>query len=168
MEAYSLHLAMAALVGASFVAVSAYYMHRKTLNQLLEFAKTVERERERGDNSDGGGGGGSSPQHLKKRRSHGRRKGSSGYYNKRGSASLPDVTAIYGGGIDGEEKRNGQVVYVDGIPAGLPRLHTLPEGMNFSDFSPEWIFKARLEFDCSGSFTYNNFQHCSHDFLGLF
>ncbi|KAI5561309.1 hypothetical protein POPTR_016G119300v4 [Populus trichocarpa] len=130
MEAYSLHLAMAALVGASFVAVSAYYMHRKTLNQLLEFAKTVERERERDDNSDGGGGGGggSSPQHLKKRRSHGRRKGSSGYYNKRGSASLPDVTAIYGGGIDGEEKRNGQVVYVEGIPAGLPRLHTLPEG----------------------------------------
>jgi AMP deaminase len=139
MDAYALHLAMAALVGASFVAVSAYYMHRKTLNQLLEFAKTVERERERDDNSDGGGGGGggSSPQHLKKRRSHGRRKGSSGYYNKRGSASLPDVTAIYGGGIDGEEKRNGQVVYVEGIPAGLPRLHTLPEGMNFSDFSPE-------------------------------
>uniref|UniRef100_A0A6N2KLA0 AMP deaminase n=2 Tax=Salix viminalis TaxID=40686 RepID=A0A6N2KLA0_SALVM len=130
MDAYSLHLAMAALVGASFVAVSAYYMHRKTLNQLLEFAKTVERERERDDGSDGGGGvgGGSSPQHWKKRRSHGRRKGSNGYYNKRGSASLPDVTAISGGGIDGEEKRNGQVVYVGGIPAGLPRLHNLPEG----------------------------------------
>ncbi|KAJ6299896.1 hypothetical protein OIU76_020819 [Salix suchowensis] len=130
MDAYSLHLAMAALVGASFVAVSAYYMHRKTLNQLLEFAKTVERERERDDDSDGGGGVGvgSSPQHWKKRRSHGRRKGSNGYYNKRGSASLPDVTAISGGGIDGEEKRNGQVVYVGGIPAGLPRLHNLPEG----------------------------------------
>ncbi|KAJ6425252.1 hypothetical protein OIU84_025928 [Salix udensis] len=130
MDAYSLHLAMAALVGASFVAVSAYYMHRKTLNQLLEFAKTVERERERDYDSDGGGGagGGSSPQHWKKRRSHGRRKGSNGYYNKRGSASLPDVTAISGGGIDGEEKRNGQVVYVGGIPAGLPRLHNLPEG----------------------------------------
>ncbi|KAG5253389.1 AMP deaminase [Salix suchowensis] len=130
MDAYSLHLAMAALVGASFVAVSAYYMHRKTLNQLLEFAKTVERERERDEDSDGGGGVGvgSSPQHWKKRRSHGRRKGSNGYYNKRGSASLPDVTAISGGGIDGEEKRNGQVVYVGGIPAGLPRLHNLPEG----------------------------------------
>ncbi|XP_052309900.1 AMP deaminase isoform X3 [Populus trichocarpa] len=125
MDAYALHLAMAALVGASFVAVSAYYMHRKTLTQLLEFAKTVERERERDDNSDGGG---SSPQNLKKSRSHGRRKGSNGHYNKRGSASLPDVTAISGGGIDGEEKRNGQVLYVEGIPAGLPRLHTLLEG----------------------------------------
>ncbi|XP_011019090.1 PREDICTED: AMP deaminase-like isoform X2 [Populus euphratica] len=125
MDAYALHLAMAALVGASFVAVSAYYMHRKTLTQLLEFAKTVERERERDDNSDGGG---SSPQNLKKRRSHGRRKGSNGHYNKRGSASLPDVTAISGGGIDGEEKRNGQVLHVEGIPAGLPRLHSLLEG----------------------------------------
>ncbi|THF95627.1 hypothetical protein TEA_015237 [Camellia sinensis var. sinensis] len=44
MDTYAVHLAMAALVGASFVAVSAYYMHRKTLNQLLEFAKSVERE----------------------------------------------------------------------------------------------------------------------------
>uniref|UniRef100_A0A6N2KK97 AMP deaminase n=1 Tax=Salix viminalis TaxID=40686 RepID=A0A6N2KK97_SALVM len=122
MDAYAMHLAMAALVGASFVAVSAYYMHRKTLTQLLEFAKTVERERD--DNSDAGG---SSPQHFKKRRSRGRRKGSNGYYIKHGSASLPDVTAISGGGIDGEEKRNGHVLYVEGIPAGLPRLHTLPE-----------------------------------------
>ncbi|KAF9665232.1 hypothetical protein SADUNF_Sadunf16G0101200 [Salix dunnii] len=131
MDAYSLHLAMAALVGASFVAVSAYYMLRKTLNQLLEFAKKVERERERDDDSDGGGGvgGGSSPQHWKRRRSHARRKGSNGYYNKRGSASLPDLTAISGGGIDGEEKRNGQVVYVGGIPARLPRLHNFPEGL---------------------------------------
>ncbi|PON92199.1 AMP deaminase [Trema orientale] len=126
MDAYALHLAMAALVGASFVAVSAYYMHRKTLTQLLEFAKTVEREREREDNSDaaGAGGGGDSPQHLKKRRSHARRKGNS--YYRRGSASLPDVTAI-SGGIDGEDRRNGPVP-VDGIPPGLPRLHTLPEG----------------------------------------
>ncbi|XP_062003474.1 AMP deaminase [Rosa rugosa] len=117
MESYAVHLAMAALVGASLVAVSAYYMHRKTLTQLLEFAKTVEREREREENSDGGGGG-DSPQHMKKRKGHGRRKGG-GYY-RRGSASLPDVTAI-SGGVDG----NGMV---DGIPAGLPRLHTLPEG----------------------------------------
>ena len=122
MESYAVHLAMAALVGASLVAVSAYYMHRKTLTQLLEFAKTVERERE--DNSDGGA---DSPQHMKKRRGHARRKGS-GYY-RRGSASLPDVTAI-SGGVDG----NGMV---DGIPPGLPRLHTLPEGMAMPYFSPD-------------------------------
>ncbi|KAH7514652.1 hypothetical protein FEM48_Zijuj11G0112100 [Ziziphus jujuba var. spinosa] len=123
MDAYSLHLAMAALVGASFVAVSAYYMHRKTLTQLLEFAKTVE-ERERDDINKNNSDGADTPQHLKKRRSYARRKGN-GYY-RRGSASLPDVTVI-SGGIDGDERRNGQVV-LDGIPPGLPRLHTLPEG----------------------------------------
>lgn len=121
MDTYTVHLAMAALVGASFVAVSAYYMHRKTLNQLLEFAKTVEREKE--DISEGEES--SQPLHSKKRRGqHFRRKGN-GYY-RRGSASLPDVTVI-SGGFDGEEKRNGPV-NVDGIPPGLPRLHTLPEG----------------------------------------
>ncbi|XP_022743410.1 AMP deaminase-like isoform X2 [Durio zibethinus] len=117
MGKYTVHLAMAALVGASLVAVSAYYMHRKTLSQLLEFAKTVERERE--DISEG-----ESPQHSKRRRSyHSRRKGK-GYY-RRGSASMPDVT-VMSVGSGGEEKRNGPI-YVDGIPPGLPRLHTLPD-----------------------------------------
>ncbi|OMO56031.1 AMP deaminase-like protein [Corchorus olitorius] len=109
---------MAALVGASLVAVSAYYMHRKTLSQLLECAKTVERERD-------GISDGESPQHSKKRRGHHSRRRGNGYY-RRGSASLPDVTMM-SGGIDGEEKRNGPI-HVDGIPPGLPRLHTLPEG----------------------------------------
>ncbi|XP_057513697.1 AMP deaminase-like [Actinidia eriantha] len=123
MDSYAVHLSMAALVGASLVAVSAYFMHRKTLSQLLEFAKAVEREREREDAGD------DSPQNLKKyavekRRGHGRRKGS-GYY-RRSSASLPDVTSV-SGDVDDGERRNGPV-HVDGIPAGLPRLHTLPEG----------------------------------------
>lgn len=115
-----MHLALAAIVGASVVAVSAYYMHRKTLAQLLEFARTVERE------ADGGGSSDTEPPtaHLKKRLGSSRRRGNGGY--RRGSASLPDVTAI-SGGFDGEEKRNGPV-HVDGIPVGLPRLHTLREG----------------------------------------
>lgn len=128
MDAYALHLAMAALVGASVVAVSAYYMHRKTLTQLLDFAKTVEKDRD--DNSDL-----DSPQatqHLKKRRSHARRKGNSYGHYRRASASLPDVTAISGGGggagIDGDDRRSNGPIHMDGIPAGLPRLHTLPEG----------------------------------------
>lgn len=138
MDAYALHLAMAALVGASVVAVSAYYMHRKTLTQLLEFAKTVERDRD--DNSDV-----DSPQatqHLKKRRSHGRRKANGYGYYRRASASLPDVTAISGRpggggtGIDGEDRRSNGPIHVDGIPVGLPRLHTLPEGMPHSYYSP--------------------------------
>ncbi|GMH10214.1 hypothetical protein Nepgr_012055 [Nepenthes gracilis] len=130
MDAYALHLAMAALVGASFVAVSAYYMHRKTLSQLLEFAKALEREREREDAEDE-----LSSQHTKryvdKRRNHSRRKNISNY--RRVSASLPDVTAI-SGDVDGEEKQNGPVT-VDGIPAGLPRLHKLPEGKSSSHAS---------------------------------
>lgn len=142
MDTYALHLAMAALVGASLVAVSAYYMHHKTLNQLLEFAKTIEREREREEAADegGGGGGADSPLHLKKygslerRRSHGRRKGNG--YCRRGSASLPDVTVISAGLDVVEERRNGPI-HVDSIPPGLPRLQTLPEGMQMSDFSPE-------------------------------
>ncbi|XP_043697964.1 AMP deaminase-like isoform X2 [Telopea speciosissima] len=132
MDAYALHLAMAALVGASFVAVSAYYMHRKTLSQLLEFAKTVERER--GDGDEEAMERGDSPQHFRKygekRRSHGRRKGG-GY--RRTSASLPDVTMIASADADGEEMRNGAISFDDRnlpIPAGLPRLHTLPEGQS--------------------------------------
>lgn len=134
MDTYSIHLAMAALVGASFVAVSAYYMHRRTLTQLLEFAKTIEREREREDASAGNNAEDDSPQHYNRkyaekqlRRGIGRRKGN-GHY-RRASASLPDVTSISASGVDacGEERRNGQI-HVDSIPAGLPRLQTLPEG----------------------------------------
>ncbi|KAL0316412.1 UNVERIFIED_CONTAM: AMP deaminase [Sesamum radiatum] len=71
MDAYSLHLAMAALFGASFVAVSAYYMHRKTLNQLLEFAKAVERDR---DDVAAAEDGADAVDHLKKYNSRRRRK----------------------------------------------------------------------------------------------
>ncbi|XP_075513150.1 AMP deaminase-like isoform X1 [Primulina tabacum] len=124
MDAYSLHLAMAALFGASFVAVSAYYMHRKTLNQLLEFAKAIEKDKEEADE------GRDSVEHVKKyypsRRSYGRRKANGGSY-RRGSASLPDVASFSGAGGEVEEKRNGPV-HIDYIPPGLPRLHTLPEG----------------------------------------
>ncbi|OVA02728.1 Adenosine/AMP deaminase domain [Macleaya cordata] len=132
METYALHLAMAALVGASFVAVSAYYMHRRTLTQLLEFAKTVERERDRenGVDDENEAEKDDSPQHFKKyvdkRRSHGRRKGN-GYY-RRVSNSLPDVTTIATAG-EVEEKQNGSLSIDDRlIPAGLPRLRKLPEG----------------------------------------
>ncbi|MCE2056222.1 hypothetical protein HAX54_044286 [Datura stramonium] len=137
MDAYTVHLAMAALVGASVVAVSAYYMHRKTLNQLLEFAKTIDKDR---DPDEGAAeDGGYSPQHLRKygaaaaekMRNRSRSKGSNGYY-RRSSASFPDVTTANSGEV--EEKRNGPI-HVDSIPAGLPRLHTLPEGKSRSALS---------------------------------
>ncbi|KAL6496165.1 hypothetical protein OROGR_029423 [Orobanche gracilis] len=127
MDAYSLHLAMAALFGASFVAVSAYYMHRKTLNQLLEFAKTIERDR---DHLAAGEDGGDAAGDVKKH--HARRRGKciGGYY-KHSSASLPDMTMFSGGGRGGVcevEDEMSSLVHVDAIPLGSPRLHTLPEG----------------------------------------
>lgn len=129
MDNYALHLAMAALVGASFVAVSAYYMHRKTLSQLLEFAKTLERDREGEEGEEAVEDEEDGQKHLSPRRyrrfSDRRRQRTIGAY-RRASASLPDVTAI-SGEVDGAEKRN-SVLHVDGIPAGLPRLRSLSEG----------------------------------------
>lgn len=106
------------------MAVSAYYMNRKTLDQLLEIAKAVER----GDDFAAEDVAGDAADQRKRYPSRRRRKGNGGN-NRRGSASLPDVTTFSGGGGGGEteERRNGPV-HVDSIPAGLPRLHTLPEG----------------------------------------
>ncbi|KAL2926714.1 AMP deaminase [Bienertia sinuspersici] len=123
MDNYTIHLAMAALVGASFVAVSAYYMHRKTLSQLLEFAKSLESERDKEEEDEH-----QSPHHLRRIADRRRRK-SIGTY-RRASASLPDVTTI-SAEADGADKRN-SVLPVDGIPDGLPRLRNLSEGKTTS------------------------------------
>ncbi|RAL52152.1 hypothetical protein DM860_017289 [Cuscuta australis] len=114
MDAYAVHLAMATLVGASVVAVSAFYMHRKTLNQLLEFAKTMERD---ADSKHGS---------SERRPCRVRRKGKANHC--RAPASLPDVTVISGsGGCEVDDGRNAHSL-VDTIPVGLPPLHTRPEG----------------------------------------
>lgn len=131
MDAYTVHLAMAALVGASVVAVSAYYMHRKTLNQLLEFAKTIDKDRDPDDVAAEDGGylrkyGAAAATEKRRNRSR-----SNGYYG-RSSASFTDVTTANLGEV--EERRNGPI-HVDSIPAGLPRLHTLPEGKSRSAHS---------------------------------
>lgn len=126
MDAYALHLAMAALVGASFVAVSAYYMHRKTLSQFLELTKTFERERE-GEEAEEEDGKQLSPRHYRRLPDRRRQKSIGAY--RRASLSLPDVTAI-SGEADAVDKRN-SVLPVEGIPAGLPRLRSLSEGICF-------------------------------------
>ncbi|KAG6489114.1 hypothetical protein ZIOFF_050372 [Zingiber officinale] len=140
MDAYALHLAVAALVGASVVAVSAYYMHRKTLSQVLDFARAVERERDR---RRGAAVEGEEDEPRRRRRDqYGPRCKSPGYYRRvGGSASLPDVTAA--ADTDGEEEdealeeqqplTNGPFLVEEDqkgypIPAGLPRLQTVPEG----------------------------------------
>ncbi|KAJ1381203.1 Metal-dependent hydrolase [Sesbania bispinosa] len=127
MDTYAFHLAMAALVGASAVAISAYFMHRRTLAQLLEFARAVDCA----DDEDDLVSAADEPNHLRKR-GRTRRKGN-GYY-RRGSASLPDVMAISGGG--GEEKPNG-LVTVQGIPAGLPQVHAFHEAKSAHSGTPK-------------------------------
>ncbi|KAK9159112.1 hypothetical protein Scep_005686 [Stephania cephalantha] len=89
MDSYALHMAFAALVGASFMAVSAYYMHRRTFTQILEFAKSMERERERKtDDGDDAESGGDSPR-LRSRRRRGR--SCAGQMSR---SSLPDFAQI--------------------------------------------------------------------------
>jgi AMP deaminase len=45
MDSYPFHLALAAILGASFAAISAYYMHHKTLSQLIEFTQSIDRKK---------------------------------------------------------------------------------------------------------------------------
>jgi hypothetical protein len=47
MDSYPIHLALAALLGASFAAISAYYMHHKTLSQLIEFTQSIDRKKDK-------------------------------------------------------------------------------------------------------------------------
>jgi len=120
MEPNIYQLALAALFGASFVAVSGFFMHFKALNLVLE------RGKERKENPDG-----DEPQNptLVRRRSQVRRKVNDQY--GRSPASLPDATPFTdgGGGGGGDTGRSNGHVYVDEIPPGLPRLHTPSEGM---------------------------------------
>ncbi|KAG0468059.1 hypothetical protein HPP92_017387 [Vanilla planifolia] len=51
MASYTLHMALAALAGASVAAVSSYLMHRKALSTLLEIALMIERGRGAGEKS---------------------------------------------------------------------------------------------------------------------
>ncbi|KAL8154253.1 hypothetical protein V2J09_012013 [Rumex salicifolius] len=139
MDSYSLHLIMAALVGASVVAVCDLFMHRKMFSDLIELTKARGLESQR-DNEDAADDE-VSPRHSRplsdKRRIHAdgrsgeaRRSGMAGY--RRVSSSLPDVTIIsrdaYGGEGVTEERRNGPAFSAEGIPIGLPPLHSVTEG----------------------------------------
>ncbi|WOL16294.1 AMP deaminase-like [Canna indica] len=120
MDAYALHLAMAALVGASFVAVSAYYMHHKTLNQLLEVARAIDRHRDEEDDLK------RAPSLRRGQHGH-RRKGHGNYRRGGGSVSLQDV-------IVGSANREAAANAEEGSVAlpGFSRLHTVSEGDNQS------------------------------------
>lgn len=114
MDIYVLHLAMAALIGALVVAVSVYYMDRKTLAQLLEFAKTMNRDRVRIRNRNR-----DDPHHnhdLNHEDDDFEDESLIRYPDKRRQGVRRD-----GGDANGS-------LYVDDIPPGLPKLNTIPEG----------------------------------------
>lgn len=158
MEPNIYQLALAALFGASFVAVSGFFMHFKALNLVLE------RGREKKDSNTEGG---DSPQHqsqsLSRRRSQVRRKGQS-------PASLPDATPFTGatdGG--GDAGRSNGHVYVDEIPPGLPRLHTPSEGIG----NLSWIDLISVIIDkdrnfLSGLVSFGSLMVCDDVFREIF
>lgn len=132
MDLYSssaLHLVMATLVGASVVAASAYYVHKRTVDQLLEFKRRIDEERQ------------DEPEHRVAKKRPPR------YQTKtcgRNSSSMPDFTAArglefhndelrknwytYEGGIRVVDHRRGSFANLMTIPSGLPRLQTRREG----------------------------------------
>nr|CAD1833052.1 unnamed protein product [Ananas comosus var. bracteatus] len=133
MDSYTVHLAMAALVGASFAAISAYYVHRKTLSQLLDFARSLERERAR----DRGGAPDAAAECGDEADALGGRTGAARGSTTAGSRPVDGE----GEGEEEEERRpamNGTMLSAAAaaedhrslpIPPGLPRLHTVPEGV---------------------------------------
>ncbi|KAG0473720.1 hypothetical protein HPP92_015577 [Vanilla planifolia] len=97
MDSYALHMAMAALAGASLAAVSSYFLHRKALAELLEFALSVERGRGTGEadisvSSEKDGGCVSSPsKRMKKRLRRGMKRHGRRWRSKRcGSVEVVD------------------------------------------------------------------------------
>ncbi|KAF5179417.1 Amp deaminase, partial [Thalictrum thalictroides] len=120
---YGMHMAMAALVGASFVAVSAYYMHKKTLTQLLDLAKTIEQQRQRRERHTEEEVVEVEKDYINnyiqnRRRNNGERRQHSI------SNSFPDVRSI----ANFEHKEDMNLP----IPVGLPPLRKFPEGQSFS------------------------------------
>eukprot|EP01018_Ginkgo_biloba_P000785 Gb_23346 [translate_table: standard] len=137
----ALHLVMAALVGASVVAASAYYMHRRTVDQLLEFRRRIDEQEDEPQNNN-----------LKRRRRHHNKNNNINYRlgrdagYRRSSTSMPDVTAAAGLDcyVNNDEIRNKSTLYYDRehtateqrasfdnltmIPSGLPQVQTKREG----------------------------------------
>eukprot|EP01018_Ginkgo_biloba_P003890 Gb_35523 [translate_table: standard] len=157
-DASALQLAMAALVGASVMAVSAFYLHKRTVDQLLE--RTLEFRRqiayEDGTVDDELQENGDEEENYKQKRRHQRnrrwRKPDSPSRSRdgaycRSSSSMPDVTtaAWSNGGLDYYGKpcakspsnidyknRIGSFGNLSSIPPGLPRVHTQREGSSQS------------------------------------
>ncbi|PKA63312.1 AMP deaminase [Apostasia shenzhenica] len=135
MDAYALHMAMAALAGASVAAVSSYYLHRRAIAELLEIALAVERLRGGGEaeglSENDGDWGSSSSRPVKERQRRGaRRHGRRRRPERVGSACTSSTTA---------EVVNEKVDVEAGDAAGkgraFSRIESLPGGVEYQEVS---------------------------------
>ncbi|XP_078159904.1 putative AMP deaminase isoform X3 [Carex rostrata] len=104
MDSYPFHLAMAALLGASFAAISAYYMHHKTLSQLIEFTQSIDRKKDK-----------------KKRRDRSYQR-----LTKGSSGTGDDTDEEVEGGLLEEDVAALRAQY---LPSSLPRLNLIHPGL---------------------------------------
>lgn len=118
MDAYSLHLAMAALAGASVAAISAYYAHQKALAQLLDFALATEIGRHRGG--------------ARRRPRKGRRSGD----RRRSGSGVPSDAAEGGAAGDGVGGAHGRGRAARAVFDAVAGGGTYDSGEISSDFSP--------------------------------
>uniref|UniRef100_A0A0C9S924 AMP deaminase n=1 Tax=Wollemia nobilis TaxID=56998 RepID=A0A0C9S924_9CONI len=147
----ALHLVMAALVGATVVAASAYYMHKRTLDQLLEYRRRID-----GEETEEEEGEGEPARGKRRRRQNGRKLGREAARYSRFSSSMPDFATVEGGGLEyyygngennnnedevnrykkwsnysineAENERRGSYGNLTMIPSGLPSLETRRDG----------------------------------------
>ncbi|GLJ38699.1 hypothetical protein SUGI_0788790 [Cryptomeria japonica] len=133
----TLHLVMAALVGATVVAASAYYMHKRALEQLLEFQR-----RSQGENLEDNEEDEEAVAQSKRRGHHNSRRRSA---SDRTFGSMPNIPNAAAEGLEcygqsekklnhsnnyngGAEFRRGSFGNLTTIPSGLPRLQTRRDG----------------------------------------
>lgn len=95
---------MAALLGASFAAISAYYMHHKTLSQLIEFTQSIDRNKDK-----------------KKRRDRSYQR-----LTKGSTGAGDDTDEEVDGGFLEEDVAALRAQY---LPSSLPRLNLIHPGM---------------------------------------
>lgn len=147
-DASVLQLAMAALLGASVMAVSAFYIHKRSVDQVLKQTLNSRRQKSTADedgtlDSDPDEYEDNDEYYRHRSRNQPNKNGrwrnpvspsrnrESGYY--RSSSSMPDVTcAAWSNGVRDSRDLTASLGNLASIPAGLPRLHTRREGSSQS------------------------------------
>ncbi|KAK7362145.1 hypothetical protein VNO77_04248 [Canavalia gladiata] len=138
----SLHLAMAALLGASFMAISAFYIHRRTVDHILHRLVEIRRaplvddddedgaDDEDGDRSGFGPNDGESETDTDLRNYHGTMsrsvdENSNVLRSYRISSSMPNVVSATEWLQEDPKNRASSVDNLKFVPVGLPSLRTV-------------------------------------------